>query len=720
MSFIELKNVSFKYEGEAVIKNVSLDIEKGSFNVVCGHSGSGKTTLLTLMKPSLLTNGFLAGDIYFNGKADTDRRYDAEKIAFIGQDPEREITGEKVWQHMAFALESLGYDNSFIRKRAAETAAYFGISDIFEAETGILSGGQKQLVNLASAIMTDPDAVILDEPTATLDPVGADRLFDMLEKINKDLGITVIISEHRLERCLMVADKVILLDGGRKVFDDRKEALYDFLKENMYYTKLFNDMVRLGVKIGKSIPFDGAQGRALAEESGIRGVLEDKKDPGAEVSVEFKELWFRYDDRDIIKGATGKVYKGEVYALLGPNGAGKSTLLSVLSGVKKAYRGKVAVEKNVVTAFLPQNPKALFCKNSIFEDLRTVTDDEDFLRETAVFCGIEGLLDRHIYDISGGEMQRAALCKVLLKKPDIIFMDEPTKGMDGEFKTKFATLIDKLKKEGKTLFMVSHDTEFCAKTADRCGLFFGGRVITEGGKREFFEDNRFYTTNVNRAFKELVKGALCEEDILGILGKAEENYKKGEDNDKEDIYFENAREINAKSKAGGVVMLAVVTAIAVAARLVFFMMPQFKPVAAVVICAGYVFGPVFGLLSGALSMFVSNLFFGHGPWTFFQMAGMGLVGLMAGAIFKGRKYRKIAISVYSFVAVIVFYGVIANISNVLMYQDSISVGMIATACAAALPFDILHASFTVALLMVFGREFTDKLKRVRKRYRIGY
>jgi len=717
-SFIELRNVSFRYEEDIVLKNVDIDIEKGSFNVLCGFSGSGKTTLLRLLKPSLLNNGAIAGEVMIDRKTEPDRRFDAEKIAFIGQDPDSEITGAKVWQHMAFALESLGYDNGSIRKRAAETAAYFGISNIFEADTGTLSGGQKQLVNLASAIMTDPLLVILDEPTATLDPVGADRLFDMLEKINRDLGITVVISEHRLERCLSAADRLIIMDSGRKAFDGKKEELYGFLKENMYYTELFNDMVKLGVRAGESIPFTAREGRAFAEKLGIKGKCEAEAAMEKECAIGFDELWFRYEDDDILKGATGRVYKGEVYALLGANGAGKSTLMSLLAGVKKPYRGRVDVAKEAVTAFMPQDPKALFYRNTLLEDMLTVTKDEELIKEMSSFCGIEGLLKRHPYDISGGELQRAALCKVMLKKPDIIFMDEPTKGMDGEFKKKFAALLDSLKKEGKTVFMVSHDTEFCAKAADRCGLFFGGRVTAEDEKRRFLDNNRFYTTAVSRAFKDMVKGAVTEEDILGLLGIKKDTFEKKDDDG--DIYGkEELREIKNGTQTGKIVMLAVITAIAVAARLAFFMLPQFKPVAAVIISAASVFGPLFGLLSGAMSMLVSNMFFGQGPWTFFQMAGMGLVGLLAGAVFKRTNKNSKAMAVYSFIAVVVIYGVIVNTSNVLMYQDGISAKMIAAACAAALPLDILHGAFTAGLIIFFGKEFTDKLKRVRKKYRIG-
>ena len=717
MSFIEFKDLSFKYKDEAVLKNISLKIEKGSFTVLCGPSGSGKTTLLKFLKPSLSPYGYVAGEVVFENGADKDRRTDTEKIAFIGQDPDNEITGERVWQHMAFAMESLGKDNAFIRKRAAETAAFFGISHIFEAKTEELSGGQKQLVNLASAIMTDPEMIILDEPTATLDPVGADRLFDMLEKINRDLGITVVISEHRLERCIALSDRLIIMDEGSIVFDGIREKLYGFLKENMYYTGLFNHMVRLGARAGNSLPFTVREGRRFAEELGVKGVLSDEDVKENETVIDFDGLWFRYENEDVIKGAEGRVYKGEVYALLGSNGAGKSTLLSVLSGAKKPYRGKVKLKDGLVTAFMPQNPKALFYKNSIMEDMLTVTKDDKLIMETARFCGIEGLLSRHPFDVSGGEMQRAALCKVLLKKPDVIFMDEPTKGMDGEFKSKFSHLLEGLKKEGKTVFMVSHDTEFCAETADRCALFFGGRVISEAGKREFFASNRFYTTAVNRSFKGVVEGAVTDKDVLGLLGMEEKEYPE-KNRDKQEDALEYRQVRKEKNSAGKIVMLAVITAVAVAARLAFFMLPQFKPVAAVVISAGCVFGGFFGLLTGALSMLVSNMFFGQGPWTLFQMAGMGLVGLFAGILFKGKR-KKVSVAVYGFLAVLVIYGVIVNISNVLMYQESISLGMIALSCLSALPLDLLHGVFTAGLILFFGREFMDKLERLKKKYIIN-
>lgn len=713
MSLVEFKDVWFKYD-RVILSNINLNIEKGEFVVVCGHSGSGKTTLLRLIKESVRPSGFLGGNVLFDGKERLSAREDAERIAFIGQDAETQMLGEKVWQHIVFGLESLGSENGFIRQRAAEAATYFGIGDIFNAEISSLSGGQKQLVNLASAIMTNPDVIILDEPVSMIDPIGADRLFDMLTKINRDLGITVIMSEHRMERCLNIAGRIVVLDSGEIVFNGDKAGLNELLKKEPSYRELFPDMVRLGSELGLDIPFNAAENRSLAEGLSLTyGRLTDEAYKKDKV-FSFDGLWFRYEKADVLKGAVGGFYEGEVYALLGGNGAGKSTLISVLCGAEKPYRGRIERKKDRI-GYIPQNPKVMFFKDSIFEDLKTAADEEKILK-MAEKCRIDNIMMNHPFDVSGGELQRAALCKVLLTDADIIFMDEPTKGMDGAFKAVFSEILKEMKADKKTIVMVSHDMEFCAENADRCGLFFGGVIITEAEKRQFFSANRFYTTNVNRAFKGIVDGAVTCEDVLCYMGRKKMEPEKT-------IIEKTVKDIDLKSthkkhSAGKIVMLSCISALAVASRLVFFMLPEFKPMTAIIIAASGAFGPVFGLLSGMLTMLVSNMFFGQGLWTLFQMAAMGIVGAVGGSLVSRTKNRFV-MAAFGFAAVVVIYGGIVNLSTLFMYQRDINANMIAAVYLSGLPFDIMHGAFTAAVLFVFGPGFIEKLVRIKKKYHIG-
>lgn len=537
MELVTVENVTFRYAGSEknALDGVSLNIAEGDFLVLCGRSGCGKTTLLRQLKPQLSPKGEISGKITFLGEPPENlpERESAAEIGFVMQSPEDQVVTDKVWHELAFGLESLGLDNSSVRRRTAETASFFGIQDLFRKNVSELSGGQTQLLNLASVMAMRPRLLILDEPTSQLDPIAASELLSMLKKINTELGTTVILSEHRFEEALPLASRVVVMENGRIICEGSAAAVCAALKEQnsgMFLAMPAAARIWGAVDAALPCPVSVNEGRGfLAEftaEKPPMSVPERQKRVFGEEMIALRGAWFAYDREqpDVIKNADISARTGELLCVLGGNGTGKTTLLRLLCGIKKPYRGERAAKGRV--CMLPQDPRILFSKKTVYEELcesaseRRLTDDEARVEIDGVIrrCGLGGLENRHPYDLSGGEQQRAALAKLLLLKPDVLLADEPTKGMDAEFKAAFAAILRGLAARGMCIVTVSHDVEFCAEYADRCALFFDGAVAAEGEPREFFADNSFYTTAARRISNGIIDGAVTVNDVVSALG----------------------------------------------------------------------------------------------------------------------------------------------------------------------------------------------------------
>ena len=549
MAHFQIKDLTFSYptsKGKKSLDGVNLSIEKGEYIVLCGKSGSGKTTLLRQLKSVLAPHGKKSGEILFNGVSldKVSQRDQSAKIGYVMQNPDDQIVTDKVWHELAFGLESLGCDQKTMRARVAEMACYFGIADWFHKDVATLSGGQKQLLNLASIMAMQPEVLILDEPTSQLDPIAASDFLNTVRKINIELGTTVIITEHRLEDIFPYADRAIVMDGGRVIADDTPRNIGRLLYEQN------NDMfaaMPTPVRV-----FYGAEGTGdcpLTVREGRTWLSKTHPDPKVNTmptveldeeienpALSLKELWFRYekDSPDVLRGVSAEVPNGSLYAIVGGNGAGKSTTLKAICGICRPYRGKVKVFGKPVEkykanelfggclAMLPQDPKSLFVKKTVREDLAEMTKDEKKIAEVAAVCEIEALLDSHPYDLSGGEQQRSALAKVLLTEPKLLLLDEPTKGIDSFFKEKLAKILCKLKGQGITVVIVSHDVEFCAKYADQVSMFFDGQILTTDSPRRFFGNNSFYTTAANRMSRHVFSMAVTAEDVVELCRQNQE------------------------------------------------------------------------------------------------------------------------------------------------------------------------------------------------------
>ena len=860
---IKIKNLIFSYPNskKTALNNINLTVNQGEFVTVCGKSGCGKSTLLRHLKPILTPHGKTSGEIYFDGKSiyDLSDREQAENIGFVIQNPDNQIVTDKVWHELVFGLESLGINSAEIRSKAAEMASFFGIQNWFYENVANLSGGQKQILNLASVMVMNPTLLLLDEPSSQLDPISAHDFFTMLERINTELGVTIILSEHNLSEVFPLSDKVVVMENGKITAENTPYKIGEELKQNSMFAALPTP-TKIYYSSGNNsgnCPITIRDGHKWLEKQQINEHFEFKSEKNrinTEPILELKDVWFRYEKNsdDILKGLSFKVHENEFYAIVGGNGVGKSTALSVISKINKPYRGKVFINDDTKVAVMPQNPQSLFLKKSVLEELYdAVFDVEKEKRKNEIeyvikLCELDNLLENHPYDLSGGEQQRVALAKMLLRKPDLLVLDEPTKGLDACFKRKLATILKSLQKNGMTVLMVTHDIEFCAEYADICAMFFDGKIVSEAPPRKFFAENNFYTTSAKRMADGIIENAVLDKDIIRALGgeaedltetndelnyilpkktvikQGKKEYKKlnvhnvvlgivfvilfvmtqclfcgrydnwknyvaqtisilfiaaamfnliprkklGKEliqNEKSKrkilkrtkiatllilflipltifigIYYLGDKKYyfislliiletmipfgfafeNRKPKARELVIISALCAIGVAGRTAFFMLPQFKPVAAIVIISGVAFGGETGFLVGAITAFVSNFFFGQGPWTPWQMFSFGIIGFLAGIMFQKGILRKTKtdMCVFGFVATFVIYGGIMNPASVIMWQSNININMVLSSYVMGMPFDFIHAVSTVFFLFFAAEPMLEKLERIKIKY----
>ncbi len=551
METYRIKNLSFTYpqKDKPALSNIDLSIDSGELITICGKSGCGKTTLLRHLKTVLTPHGMRKGEILFNGRLmeEIDQRIQATQIGYVLQNPDNQIVTDKVWHELAFGLESLGCDNKTIRLRVAEMANFFGIQNWFHKNVTELSGGQKQLLNLASIMAMQPLVLILDEPTSQLDPIAAMDFIETVKKINRELGTTVIMTEHRLEEIIPMSDRIVVMDEGRIIADASPKSVGEKLSvmgHPMFFAMTSPMRIYGGVKNNMSCPVTVREGRKWLDAfTGDRAIenmyhsIPDIKTSG-DITIEMKDVWFRYEKnaQDVIKGLSLEVRQGQFYCIVGGNGCGKTTALSLISGVHKPHRGKILIggrnlaKMNAEERYknnlgvLPQNPQSLFVKKTVELDLYemlsstklTKEEKEKKVNEIIELTQLEGLCKMHPYDLSGGEQQRAALAKILLLEPRILLLDEPTKGLDGCFKETLAKLLKKLTVQGVTIVMVSHDIEFCAGYADICAMFFDGSIITSNTAKKFFAGNSFYTTAANRMARHICSDAVTVEDVIKL------------------------------------------------------------------------------------------------------------------------------------------------------------------------------------------------------------
>ena len=870
MAQLQLSDLTFFYPGQTApaLNKVNLTVEQGEFLVLCGPSGSGKSTLLRLLKPALAPHGRVEGTRLWEGRPleELDRREQAQSIGFVLQSPEEQIVTDKVWHELAFGLESLGYSQTAIRARVAEMAAFFGLEGWFHRDTASLSGGQKQLLNLAAVMALGPQVLLLDEPTSQLDPMGAQSFLDCLGRLNRELGTTVVLCEHRLEEALPLAGRCGVLDGGQLLVCAPPRETAAYLRSNKHpMAAAMPTPVRVwaATKGEGDCPLTVGEGRnwlsGYAQTHPLTPPPRLESFPETEPALEAREVWFGYRrEEPVLRGLSLRVPAGSLCALMGGNGAGKSTLLRLLARGDRPQRGELRLLGRPLEdwsegelfqgalALLPQDPKALFVGRTVEEDLAEVEPSREGRADLVRLCRLEHLLGRHPYDLSGGEQQRAALAKVLLTRPKVLLLDEPTKGMDQPFREELAELLTALRKTGVTLLMVSHDIEFCARCATHCALLFDGGITAWGEPRDFFAQNSFYSTAACRMARDLVPEVITPPQLIEACGGREAAAAPPEGPAEPEaahaplspsqetpsnrgrspmprrlglaalvvcllagvLAWKGApwlaglasgawlpsllwlgaaaaalwllglgrRAISRpkvpKVKGDGrwltalfllvlcpltllagmyllkdrkyyfisllvllealvplllkterrappareLVVLSVLMALAVAGRGALFMLPQFKPVVAIVIVAGVAFGGQGGFLVGAGAMLVSNFFYGQGAWTPWQMAGAGLIGLLAGWLAPLVGRNRVTLCLFGLVSAVVVYGGLLNTASLLMYQPNPTWEMLVTSLALGFPLDLVHGAATAFFLWAAGPALLEKLERVKVKY----
>ena len=454
-------DVTFRYPGshDDVLSGVSMAVPAGAFALLVGGTGSGKSTLLSLAKPQIAPVGDRAGQVRVFGRPVDDLDgAEACEVGYVFQDPDNQIVCDSVWHEMAFGLENLGTPQGEMRRRVAEASYFFGMGPWFHSDTDALSGGRKQLLALASTLVMQPRVLLLDEPTAQLDPIAARNCLHALFRVTRELGCTGVVATHEPE---LMADYATcafeLADGAVRPVEDL--------------------------------------GRFKCEATlADRGALCDANAPAA---VSARGAWFRYgrDDDWVLRGLDLEVRQGEVHALVGGNGCGKSTLLALIAGTRRAQRGEVRSAISA-KAMLPQDPKALFAEERVDEELMEWAHIGGYgADEVQAMMGELGLADRaglHPYDLSGGQRQMLALGKLLLVHPRLLLLDEPTKGLDRAAREHVADMIEAARREGVTVVVSTHDLAFVRRVADRVSLMFDGELACTEPVGEFFRNNLFY------------------------------------------------------------------------------------------------------------------------------------------------------------------------------------------------------------------------------------
>lgn len=757
MDILTVNDLSYNINGKKILSNINFVIRKSNIVVVCGNSGAGKSTLLKSLVPNIVNKEHISGEIICK----------TNKIGYVMQDPENQFVCDKVWHEIAFGLENLGISNSEMKMKVAEISEYFGLTDILHEDVKNLSGGQKQLVNLASVMAMNPEILILDEPTSQLDPIAKTQFLDRIFKINHDLSTTIIISEHDLNEIFSRSNKILALDGGEIVAYDTPTNVCEQLKISTSFTAM-----PIFYKIWNSIENNDLCPCTIKETSqwleqfkGQKQIFFEKMNIYSDEKVlKMKEVSFSYDEKVILKNVSLEINRGEHFCLLGGNGSGKTTLFKLIRKTLKQNSGKISLGDKI--GYIPQDPKTLFLNETVEVELKNYKNNENY-DEIIDICDISHLFAMHPYDLSGGETQKLALCKILLEKPQILLLDEPTKGVDECFKTKFAQILADLQQKGVTIFTITHDLEFASISADRCGLMFDGEVVNINKIRDFFANNDFYTTISNlisrNTFKNIIKtreiietiGGECKEEISQNktnfftdepLVKVLENKRKTDKSigftsiiavllNLSIVLFSDLDHLTSaflilgisfvslflnfeksKPKARDIALIAVFCSIAIASRTVLFMLPQFKPTVAIVILASIVLGANKGFIIGATTMFVTNMMFMQGPWTPWQMYAMGLIGFISGAFFNLWNVNRWKIAIFGFVSTLVIYGGIMNISTAIFTTNNIDFSVLLVFILAGLPMDLVHSICTALFLWIFTDVFVEKTQRIQNKY----
>ncbi len=542
-NIIELRHVTFAWPGAArpALRDVSLNVRAGSFALVVGASGAGKSTLLRCLNGLIphFSGGELNGQLRVDGlnPALAAPRQMSRRIGFVFQDPEAQFTMDTVEDEIAFALENAALSPADMRMRVEESLDLLELAPLRERRLVTLSGGERQRVAIASALALRPRILALDEPTSQLDPKSAEDVLQALVRLNSDLGLTIVLVEHRLERVLPFVDTIIHLPGaaGEGVEDGPpRQALERIV--------CVPPLVRLAKALGWSpLPLSVKEGvqRAGALAGGAKPAPARQTDRASGAArapvVQVREAEAGYGATPVLRGVSLDLRAGEIAVLMGRNGSGKTTLLKSIVGLIKLRRGQALVcgertaGRSVASVcrqagYLPQDPNALLFADTVEDELRVTLMNHGLPpRDAAIHAVLDqlGLADKaraYPRDLSAGERQRVALAAIAITHPAALLLDEPTRGLDYAAKDALAQLLRQWRDEGMAILVVSHDVEMAALIADRVMIMSQGEIIAEGNPARVMADSPLFAPQIARVFPG--RGWLTAEDALRELTSA--------------------------------------------------------------------------------------------------------------------------------------------------------------------------------------------------------
>jgi len=518
MEVFKIQDLTYYYpaKNEPALEDINLSVKDGEFILVLGKSGSGKSTLGRVF--NRIVPEFYGGKIRGNvtGKSE---------VGMVFQDPEKQLVMDSVERELAFGLENLGAEHRIMRKRVMETLSFLGMWDIRDKKTYQLSGGQKQKVAIGAMLSMGYKFLVVDEPTSLLDPAASEGILHILKRLNEDLGYTIILIEQRIDRCFHLADRILFMEEGRLVFDGTpREFSFWSKSRGMNFLPPVSDFF---VKAGcTNIPLTVKEGRMELRKVAYLGNIENtecktNKDCLNSGVVQIKNLHFTYENgNQALKGVNLTVFKGEILGIMGENGGGKSTLLNNISGLLKPVKGSVSVKGQV--GYLSQDPNDYLFNDTVYKELKFTLDNmniRDYSRINNILKDLDifEYKDRNPRDLSCGEKQRAALASMLVMEPDILLLDEPTRGLDRSLKNKLKDIILDLKNEGKTIILVTHDVEFVGELCDRVCLIFDGIVAQVGSKYDVLTSGIYYSTQINKLFSGHIDNVVTLEDALNCV-----------------------------------------------------------------------------------------------------------------------------------------------------------------------------------------------------------
>lgn len=519
MEKIIINGLSYWYpeRDKPALDNINLNISEGELVLIVGPSGSGKSTLLRCFNRIIpdFYGGKIKGKVYIDGidlklwnKSDI-----AKNMGMVYQHPEKQIVLQDVEREIAFGLENLNMDLNKMKRNVSEAISLLNLTSIKDKSTTEISGGEKQRIAIASVIAMNPEIIMFDEPISQLDPIGAEEVLNFIKKLNRDMGKTIILVEHRLDKCFDMADKIIFMENASIIGAERKNNIPNYINKKYFLPNLAYVFKEAGYK---DIPFNVKEARGLLSKNKFRKVEYTIKKFNENV-LEMNKLEFEYKRGEkTLKGINMNLARGEIIAVMGENGAGKSTLFKLVAGIIENFKGKILIkgkevqkltdkERIKTIGYLSQNPNDYLGRDTVFEEigytLKNINEyDIKSVENIISKLRIDNLRDKNPRDLSGGEKQRVAIACTMVTNPDILILDEPTRGMDAEAKDILGNMIQEFAENGKSVVVITHDTDFAADYSDNILLMFDGEIVARGSAQDILYDSIYYSSQIARVF----------------------------------------------------------------------------------------------------------------------------------------------------------------------------------------------------------------------------